>query len=54
MGKRVYLIISIIFTVITLIGVISVLAHTRNVNAGAAVIPGIIAIAFNRLYQKSK
>lgn len=54
MRKRVYFIISIIFTIITLIGVISVLAHTRNVNAGAAIIPGIIAIGFIRLYRTSR
>lgn len=53
MGKKSYLILATAFTIITSGGIYLVLAHTRDVNAGAAIIPALIAIIFIRLYQKS-
>ena len=54
MVKKLYLILAIVFTIVTFMGMVSVLAHTENVNAGAAIIPALIAFIFIRLYHKSK
>ncbi|MDO4976502.1 MAG: hypothetical protein Q4E53_04485 [Eubacteriales bacterium] len=50
MSKNVYKVLSIIFLIITIIGVIAFLGGARKVNAGAVICPAIItAIAFKNL-----
>lgn len=48
----VYLILSLIFTVATFIGIRFVI--TNGANAGYAIIPAIFSIAFTALFQKEK
>ncbi|MGI6066862.1 MAG: hypothetical protein ACOYI2_10310 [Bacillota bacterium] len=52
MGKKTYIILAIVFTIVTFIGVVSVV-YTRKINAGAAIVPALITIIFIRLFQKS-
>ncbi len=54
MGRKIYIIFAMVFTIITFIGITLVLTNTNNLNAGAAIIPALFAFIFIRLYQKSK
>lgn len=47
------LILAIIFTVITIIGLISFICKTRGVNAGAFILPGIITILLFSFYIRN-
>lgn len=49
--KKVLLILSIVFTILTFIGAICVLTDNKSTNAGYAVIPMIIALVFLAAYR---
>ena len=49
--KKILLILSIIFTALTFIGAIYVLASGGSVNAGYAVVPCAISISFTNFYM---
>lgn len=52
--KRVFLILAIIFTILTFIGSGYVLINGGTVNAGYAVVPMVIAFAFVSIYKAKK
>ena len=52
--KRIYLILGIIFTIITLIGVGYVLLNHGEVKAGYACVPMVFAIIFIVMYRMKK
>ncbi len=52
--KKIYLILGIIFTIITLIGVGYVLLNHGEVNAGYACIPMVFTITFIAMYRAKK
>lgn len=52
--KTVYLILAIIFTLLTFIGAGYVLMNHGTVNAGYACVPMVLAIAFLSLYRKKR
>lgn len=50
--KKVFLILNIIFVILTFVGAFYVLGNNGNVNAGYAVIPMVFALIFIFLYRK--
>lgn len=52
--KKIYLILGIIFTIITLIGVGYVLLNYGKVNAGYACVPMVFTIIFVAMYRAKK
>lgn len=52
--KRIYLILGIIFTIVTLIGVGYVLLNHGEVKAGYACVPMVFAIIFIVMYRMKK
>lgn len=51
--KKVALIVSVIFIILTFVGAGYVLYHGGNVNAGYAVVPMVFALASLAWYRKS-
>ena len=51
--KKKVLILAIVCSLITLIGFISFIFKTRGVNAGAFILPGILAILLFYIYSRS-
>ena len=51
--SKIFLILSLIFTILTLFGSYMVITHKLD-NAGYAVIPMVFAVAFMVLYRNSK
>lgn len=51
--EKIFLILSIIFIVLTFIGAFMVITHKLN-NAGYAVIPMLFALIFSMLFRNSK
>ena len=52
--KKIFLILSIFFTVLTFVGAIYVLTNHGTVNAGYAVIPMVLTIACFSVYKSYK
>lgn len=52
MNKNIYKIISIIFYIISICGLVSFVGGVRNVNIGAFIFPAIISFIVLLLYKK--
>ncbi len=51
--EKIFLILSLIFVILTLIGGVLFMTHTLD-NAGYAVIPMLFAVTFHMFYRNSK
>lgn len=51
---KTYKVLSVVFALIAIIGLISLIAGTRNVNFGAFVFPTIFAVIFALLYVQKR
>ena len=54
MTKKTLRVLLLVSLAVTLIGAISFVCKTRNVNAGAFIFPGIIAVLLFAAYRKSR
>lgn len=52
MGKKILLILTIIFTILAIMGIYYVLSNNGQVNAGYAVVPSVFAIICSVSYKK--
>lgn len=52
--KKVYFVLSIIFTILTFLGALYVILNNGKPNAGYAVIPMIFSLLFQLLYKNHK
>lgn len=54
MGKKILLMLTIIFTILTIMGIYYVLSNDGQVSAGYAVVPSVFAIICSASYKRKK